>query len=173
MWKGKLVLRPLIALGSTSEIKYAALAHALQLSGRDTQIITVKARSDVGEQPVEQETLLGARNRANHAALLVPDALLSIAIESGVFQREDGYVDIAVVLARFQTGEYCHVESEALPFPHDAVEETFRRGQQWTVGKVLQEWGRISRHDDPHLDLVSRSRLYFLSDALVRLFQVL
>lgn len=127
--EGRVILTCLVVLGSTSELKYAAVVSAIEQVGIDAQVIAVKTVSGVGEQPVEGETLVGACNRANYAALAVPDALFSVAIENGVFKRGGDYVDIAIVVARLQTGKYIQVESEEVVFPYDAVEETIRREQ--------------------------------------------
>jgi non-canonical (house-cleaning) NTP pyrophosphatase len=164
----------LIGLGSQSDVKRAAVMHALRQFGVDAQLIAVKARSDVSEQPFHNETIIGARNRATHAALLVPGASFTLAIESGLFARNGGYFDIAIVVARLPTAEFLQQESAAVAVPADAVEEVKRRGADcWTIGKILQERGRVLDHTDPHLCLVGRSRAEFLKDALVSLFQTM
>ena len=165
----------LIGLGSQSEVKQAAVTHALRQFGlTDSQLVAVKARSDINEQPFNDETITGARNRALHTSLLVPGADLTIAIESGLFERSGCYLDIAVVVVRLPGGELLQQESEGVVFPADAVEEAKRRGADvWTVGKILQESGRVRLHNDPHACLAGRSRAEFINDAVLCLFQTL
>jgi non-canonical (house-cleaning) NTP pyrophosphatase len=164
----------LIALGSQSEIKRVAITTALRQFGIHAQLVAVKASSDVSEQPFDDETITGAKNRALHTAALVPGADLAMAIESGIFARNGQYLDIAVVLVQLPDGEMLVQESEGVVFPSDAVEEAKRRGTAaWTVGKILQESGRITLHNDPHLSLVGRSRAEYINDAVLHLFQIL
>ncbi len=165
----------LIGLGSQSEVKQAAVTHALRQFGLTAaQLVAVKARSDINEQPFNDETITGARNRATHTALLVPGADFTIAIESGLFERSGCYLDIAVVVVRLPGGEFLQQESAGVVFPTDAVEEVKRRGaDEWTVGKILQESGRVRLHNDPHACLAGRSRAEFINDAVLRLFQTL
>jgi len=163
-----------IGLGSQSEVKQAAVHNALHQSGFDAEVVAVKALSGVSEQPFNDETIEGAQNRARHTAILVPDADITIAIESGIFLRREYWLDIAIVVVRFPDGEFFQAESEGVVFPTDAVEEVQRRGASaWTVGKILQEWNRVQLHNDPHLSLVGRSRADFINDTVLCLFKSL
>jgi non-canonical (house-cleaning) NTP pyrophosphatase len=162
----------LIALGSRSEVKQLAVLRALRQFGIDARVVAVKAGSQVSEQPYGEETVTGARNRAIHTGLLVPEADLTIAIESGLFERPAGcFLDIAVVVVRLASGELITGESEGVVFPTDAVEEARRRGGEWTAGKVLQEQERVQLHTDPHASLVGRPRAEFIHDAVLRVLQ--
>ncbi len=160
-----------VVLGSTSAVKLQALTAALQHFGLTAEVLTVKARSGIAEQPFDEETIRGAENRARDADKLSPGADLVIAIESGLFREKEGYFDIAVVLALLPNGETICVRSDAVEFPEDAVRETIARGVDvWTCGKVLAEWGRVSLHDDPHASLSGKPRAKFLEEAVIKLF---
>src|SRR5689334_18798874 len=163
----------IIALGSQSAVKLRAVEEAVRRFSLNAKIVPVQARSGVSEQPFEHETVLGARHRAVHAAQIVPQADLSLAIESGLFFRDEQWFDIAIVVARNTTGAVVQVESEGCVFPTSAVEEVKRRGGEWTVGKVLVEMELATQHDDPHRDLVGRSRWEFISQAVSDLFEQL
>ncbi|GCE15314.1 DUF84 family protein [Tengunoibacter tsumagoiensis] len=164
----------IIAVGSQSKIKVTAVKNALCQLGVKADIEAVKAHSAIAEQPFNQETRQGAINRALHTAQLVPRAAFTLAIESGLYWRMDAWLDIALVVARFPDGTCVEVESEAIVFPSSAVEEVQRRGvHTWTAGQVLQEWGQVQSHNDPHLSLVGKSRADFIQDAVVKLFQTL
>ena len=55
-----------IVIGTKSESKINALKMALErLNINDYNIISVKARSDVRDNPIDEETKLGAQNRNN------------------------------------------------------------------------------------------------------------
>jgi non-canonical (house-cleaning) NTP pyrophosphatase len=163
-----------VVLGTQSQVKQVAVNKALQQFGVNAVLIAVKASSNVSEQPLDNETIIGAQNRAEHAAVLVPDSDFAIAIESGIFSRGGRYLDIAIVVARLADGTFIQVESDGAEFPAAAVQETIRRGTKtWTIGKILAEWGLVVQHDDPHKDLVGKSRSEFINEAVLRLLHEL
>ncbi len=93
-----------IIVGSQSQVKIDAVNNALKKLGIDAEVVGVKAKSDVAEQPIDDETLQGARNRAQHARQLVADGDLYLAIENGVYTEGDRFVDKAVVMAIAKDG---------------------------------------------------------------------
>lgn len=155
-----------IVLASQSTVKVRAVEKAIQRLGLNAKLIPVKAASRVHEQPFEDETLEGADNRAAHAVTLQPGCDYYIAIESGLFQKSDGWYDVAVVVLRDEYGQNVVFESEGVRFPTEVVEECRRRGDPWTVGKVLVEMGHITQHDDPHKDLIGVSRSQFIDETV-------
>jgi non-canonical (house-cleaning) NTP pyrophosphatase len=162
-----------IVLGSESPLKLSAVTQALQTCGIQAQVVPTAAQSGVGEQPFDQETWLGAQNRAQHAAALIPEYDVVVVIESGVFRRQRKYWDIAIVGALLPSGRFLVVESEAIQFPKKAVQEAKRFHGSKTVGQVLEEKGKVKSHKDPHASLVGRSRAEFLRDACIELFDQL
>jgi len=78
-----------VALGSVSPAKVMAVEAALRrVHGRFVAVTHVRAPSHVADQPVgDEETLRGARARAEGALRLVPGALLGVGIEAGVAWR--------------------------------------------------------------------------------------
>jgi non-canonical (house-cleaning) NTP pyrophosphatase len=112
----------IIVVGSQSKVKLGAVHGALDDAGIQAVVVGVKASSSVNEQPLNGETLLGARNRAVHAQELHPGADLYLAIESGIFEQDGGYFDKAIVLGLAADGKE-HVQySEAVQFPAEMVE---------------------------------------------------
>lgn len=161
----------IIALGSTSAIKIQAVQAALTTLGCEAVIMPVKAASGVPEQPFDDQTMLGAMNRARQAAQQVGRFDLALAIESGIYSQDGRYFDRAVVVALLPSGDFVSVLSDAVEFPADAVQETLARGTDvWTCGKVLAEWQRVEKHDDPHFSLVGKPRAQFINEAVAALF---
>lgn len=162
-----------IGLGTQSPVKTRAARTALSSLGWHGRLVPVKASSSVSEQPFEEETVMGATARALDTLRLVPDAALAVAVESGLFERDGKWWDIAVAVA-YQPGgvaPLARVDSDPVEFPAAAVEEALRRGPQtWTVGRVLAEWGVVGDGKDPHIDLCGMSRAAFIEDALRELF---
>lgn len=162
-----------IGLGSQSQIKVDAAIAALASTDGPARLVPVKASSSINEQPFGDETVMGATARALHTLRLVPDASLAVAVESGLFERDGKWWDVAVAVA-YQPGgvsPLARVDSAPVEFPADAVEETLRRGSHiWTAGKILAEWGIVTDPSDPHLDLCGTSRTAFIEAALRDLF---
>lgn len=155
-----------IVLASESAVKVRAVEKTIKRLGLVAQLIPVKAKSGVSEQPFGQETLEGAKNRLANARKLYPGADYYLAIESGLFQfGDDRWCDVAMVVLRSED-DYHIFQSEPVRFPTEAVEECRRRGDPWTVGKVLVEMGYATQHDDPHRDLVGTSRADYIDEVV-------
>ena len=76
-----------IAVASGNPVKVAAAAEAFRRMFPDqtVSIRSLSVPSDVAEQPLsDEETLLGARNRARHAQAACPEADFWVGIEGGV-----------------------------------------------------------------------------------------
>ena len=99
----------MIVVGSMSKVKIGAVREAAEENGLHVNVIGVQAASDINEQPLDGETLQGARNRLLHARELFPNADLYVAIENGIFAEADGYYDKAVVVVHTKDGTgYIH-----------------------------------------------------------------
>lgn len=173
-----------IVVTSQSPIKIEACRQSfLRLGGTDDiEIIPLQAASYVNEQPFNDEAVTGVRNRIDDVRTLpegteqtlltaqkhTPDADAWVSIQSGVFEENGDYIDRAVVAVMNKTGDIHIGYSDGVAFPREAVEETRRRGfDRWTVGRVLQDMGLVTRHDDPHADLPPyKSRQDYIVDAL-------
>jgi inosine/xanthosine triphosphatase len=105
-----------IAVGSGNPVKRRAALEAVRvaLAADDVAIVPVEVDPGVPAQPVgDEETLRGARNRADGARALVPDADLWFGLEGGVAERE-GVLECfawAVVLGTSGSGELVRGES--------------------------------------------------------------
>ena len=119
-------------VGSESQIKLTAIKDSLRqaVPNNNWNIIGVPAQSGKPEQPVEEETLEGAINRAHHALKLSPDSDLVIAIESGIFKLPDSsaaegfsWYDKAVIYCLTKDRQSHIYYSDLVKFPTNAVEE--------------------------------------------------
>ena len=162
-----------IIVASQSPIKLDAVKNALSILNIEAEVIGVKAQSNVAEQPINDETLKGAKNRIYFAQQLDVDADLYIAIENGIYVASNGhFIDKAIVLAIAKDGTENIVLSRGVEFPKVYVEEAIKRGlTTTTVGQVMAEQGVISNPYDPHLSLAGKSRVDILTDAIVDLFE--
>jgi len=157
-----------IVLASTSAVKMDACREAFA-SKAGVEIVGVKVPSGVAEQPFDGETVKGAMNRIDAARKLEPDADAWISIENGIFTDAGAFDDRAVVAVMDKTGTAVSATSDGVAFDAKAVSEARARGfDQWTVGKVMAEWGLVAKHDDPHLSLSGIPRATYIGQALDR-----
>ena len=140
--KVKQKIHHLFVLGSKSPQKFLALclaAEQLPLLNPETLIECIDAASGVNPQPFgREETIRGARNRAMAAAVYHPGRI-AIGIENGLFEVEDGFSDVGIVVVKMADLEVV-AETEGVIFPRPVVKEAMRRGfDQVTAGQILAE----------------------------------
>jgi inosine/xanthosine triphosphatase len=86
-----------IAVGSTNPVKSNSVRMAFEAafpSGQFT-VVGVPAKSQVSDQPMgEGETFRGAKNRAEGARALVPDADFWVGFEGGAAAEDDGRIQV-------------------------------------------------------------------------------
>ncbi len=171
----KLDVSDTIVVASSSAIKIKGVEKAaLELfPGKTFKVIGAqKADSEINEQPVNDETEIGARNRLKNAKqeiVLANPGLhpTYVSIENGLFQEIDPetkqptgeWEDKAVVIVMLPNGKTTSAISDGVRFPKDVVEETRLKGgedqgfKKYTVGSQLAERGIVKNKQDPHSDL--------------------
>lgn len=154
----------LIALGSQSAIKVMALEEVIKEMKLQAQFKSVKASSDVKEQPLDQWTITGAGNRINNTVNLVPEADLFIAIENGIFNRNS---DIACVMVETRLGERFVEFSDRVVIPTKYVLKSIAADLDITAAQFLFDDGMITDPKDPHISLGQKKpRVWYLKQAL-------
>lgn len=170
---GSITLGQTVYVASNNVIKVEAVRQGLAKAKPEQafQVIGMEASSAQAEQPMDNETLAGAIHRAEEVKSKRPQADWVIAIESGLFTQADGsYLDKAIVHIITKDNRRFTVESDAVQFPTDCVEEARRRGfQKTTASQIMQEKGLIRHHKDPHRDLIGTSRMELLQKAIVKI----
>lgn len=164
-----------IVLASKSQIKISAVKQMLENENIAAVLTGVDVDSGVPMQPLNDETIQGARHRLVAAKQSCPDADIYIAIENGLFCERNAapYFDKAIILVSTYDGPEIIAESAALQFPEQFVEliESARKigFDKTTVGKELAKAGYIKQHDDFHFELSNKSRAAYLVEALLQL----
>jgi|SRR3989344_18497 len=169
----KLNLPNHIVVTSTNAIKTEAVKKILSelLPTRSFEIIGVKADSGINEQPVNEETEQGAKNRIRNAESLPAISKLQkgsafISIENGIFSSENSaWEDKAVAVIKLPDGRISSALSpKGVLFPIEAIEaaRTKEGGfQKNTVGSVIAEMyaarGIQVNKQDPHSALTEGS----------------
>jgi len=155
-----------IVVTSTSAIKTGAVKKILSelFPTRNFEIIGVKADSGISEQPVNEETEQGAKNRIRSAESLSTISKLQkgsafVSIENGIFSNENGeWEDKAVAVIKLPEGKMSSALSpKGVLFPVEAIEATRAKEggfQKNTVGSVIAEMyatrGIQIDKQDPH-----------------------
>ena len=85
-----------VAVGSTNPIKIQAVKEAFQEMFGKGDVIGVKVKSDVSDQPFNDEVLKGAVNRAEKA-LKLTEAKFGVGIEGGVIQLGEKWYNLGFV----------------------------------------------------------------------------
>ncbi|WP_020573290.1 inosine/xanthosine triphosphatase [Actinopolymorpha alba] len=126
-----------VAIASGNPVKRRATLEAVRVTlGYDeVDAVAVEVDSGVPHQPVgDEETLRGARNRADAALTLLPDADLWVGLEGGVVERDGALECMAwvVVIGRSgEDGQLCKGESRTATFVLPAeIAELVRAGAE-------------------------------------------
>ena len=136
-------------------------------------VIGYSAASGVGEQPVNGQALLGARNRIIDVARNVEGLDRIISIESGIFQKDNVWLDRAVVVVYDPINKKEYVAySDPVIFPDRYVEIARQIGlDKTTVGKVMADFGYVLDPKDPHRSITGISRQVYIEDTLKKLVE--
>lgn len=97
----------IIAVASGNPVKVAAAVEGFRqlFPNRALSVRSVRVPSDVADQPLtDEETLLGASNRARHAQAACPEADFWLGIEGGVHWHAEELSAFAWVVVRSAAG---------------------------------------------------------------------
>lgn len=99
-----------VIIASKNPVKIKAVQKAFDkmMSVGDVEFVGTSVDSGVGDQPMsDEETLLGATNRARNAQLAMPEADYWVGIEGGIQEQGDQMMAFAwiVLLSEVQKGQ--------------------------------------------------------------------
>ena len=155
-------------IGITSENKLKIDAVKKAYSGKSREINGYSTNSGVGEQPVNEQTLMGARNRIIDLEKRVHNLDLIFSIENGIFNENGKWIDRAVVLVKDNWNKKEYIAySDGVVFPDEFVKRAKEIGfDKITVGKVMAEADYVKDAKDPHLSISGVSRQKYLERVL-------
>lgn len=141
-----------VVVASESAIKIDAVRRALEIlfPDRNFHVVGVKAQSEVDEQPENDITNTGKRNRlknaeANYRKVEPNKEVIFVSMESGIFNESEGekpkWVDRAKIYLKLTNGHKYTVTSAGVIFPAEAVDETRVRVSPKGVGFVVHTVG--------------------------------
>ena len=171
LFKNEVYEKMKIGVTSQNRLKVEAVIKAYSSLGIPIEVIGYTAESGVGEQPVNEQTLTGARNRISDVNQRVDDLDRIVSIENGIFRIGEQWLDKAVVVIYdVRNGEEHIGYSDAVVFPDEYVERARQIGfDTMTVGQVMAEAGYVANQKDPHLSISGISRQIYLEQIVQKL----
>ena len=121
-----------VVVGSSNHVKVEAVRSVMERIFGNIRLTYVDAESGVPPQPFEDDTRKGAINRAVNS---IGDHELSVGIEAGVFETEDGLYDFQYCAILDSEGELTIGVGSGFRYPDD-ISELVRNGH--TVGEAVK-----------------------------------
>ena len=163
-----------VIIASVNKDKIAAVESVLRQIYREYSLTPVQTSSNVNEQPIGQETVVGVDQRTLQILQSYSEYDCVIAIENGLFIENGEFVDRAVVAVTFKDKPTIIEHSiDGVIFPMKYVEMTSNAIGGFvhnTVGEIMQKEGYVKDNSDPHIDLCGKHRKDFIVETLLTVF---
>lgn len=132
-----------ILIGSKNPVKIQGAKLAFEQYFDDVEVIGISVKSNVSEQPFDDEILLGARNRVqnlkNYAYENNIDADYYVSIESGITGKLGFWINTNFALVVDKSGYESIGISEGFPIPNKYIEEI----RQSELGTVMDRLSNV------------------------------
>ena len=163
----------IIGVTSKNGIKIDAVRSIYENLGYMVEIYGYSTDSKVGEQPINDETELGAMNRID-SMKNVRGLDKIISIESGLFYEDEKWIDKAVVVVYdVKSKEYSIAYSKGVEFPKVYVEVAeFMGFKNITVGELMKRDSYIDNAKDPHSSIGKKiPRQQYIENTLMSILE--
>lgn len=129
-----------IYLGTQSKIKLEAVDRFLKKNNfKDYTLAGLIVDSGVSDTPMEDETFVGAKNRADNCANQIIDpSSLYIGLESGLSKYLDNYFEFCVCVCIFE-GQYYYGTSSYMMLPKGISEQMDQGKEHANLMKELDK----------------------------------
>lgn len=115
-----------VLVGSTNPGKLKGVEDSFKPYFENVEVIGAKVPSDVKDQPVNEETYIGARNRVDNLIKYAKenniDAHFFVGVESGIVQLFGKWMIIEVAVVKDKNGKESVGCSSATPVPEKLVQ---------------------------------------------------
>ncbi len=132
-----------ILIGTMNPGKIQGAKEALEAFFPEVEIEGYKAASDVRDQPVNEETLEGARNRVNNTIKYALeneiDADLYLGIESGIVELYDTWYIMNIAVVKDRDGYESVGIGPALPVPRKYADEIIQTDFGSVMTKIFEK----------------------------------
>ena len=134
--EGWLVGKVKIAVGTDNDVKLQAVENIFQKVFKSPEVVKVNVPSDVPVQPWGDDTIAGARNRAEGALNESASAHFGVGIEAGLFKDDvtDNCYDVQYCAIRDRGGHVTVGHGPGFYYPPSVV-DALRMGK--SVGEVM------------------------------------
>ena len=144
-----------ILLGSKSDKKYNALVKALEIVNiNDYDIECYKVDSLVSDNPINEETLLGAKNRNNNLKELNSNYDMLVSIEAGFTKEDNNYYVDTYCVVNYKDIDYVGMSSRLR-----ITDKVFNYVKEGNVLHLLVQKLQGSHTDDGVVGYLSNGKL--------------
>ena len=119
-----------VAVGSENRVKVSAVESVFSRVFCDVRVYAVKVNSGVPPQPLNDETIKGALNRAREALRNCENADMGVGIEAGLFRVADSFFDFQWCAITSRDGMTSLGCGPGFAHPHTVIERVIRRGEE-------------------------------------------
>ena len=132
-----------VLIGTKNPGKIEGAQRAFKHYFNDVEVIGIKAESNVSEQPVGKETLLGAMNRVNNLMKYAKENNISadyfVAVESGITEDLGFWAITNVAVIKNSNGEVGIGSSGSFPVPNKYVKTIINESLAPVMDKLFNE----------------------------------
>ena len=138
-----------VLIATQNKGKVEGAKRAFEKYFNDVEVVGISAQSDVPEQPVNEETWQGAKNRVKNLKRLAKenniDADFFVAIESGMLNSLGSWMIVNIAVVEDKNGLSAVSCSPGFPVPDRLVEKIKQDGLGFVMDSIFNEEDLRSR----------------------------
>lgn len=168
-----------VLIGTSNLEKIEGAKQAFETYFHDVKIEGISVKSDVGEQPVNEETLEGAKNRIINLKKYAKENQLEadfyVSCEGGITNLLGEWIDIHCVVIENKEGLQSVATSQGFPIPDRYIKEVKEIGMKNVMDKLFREKepdklkrgiSFLTRHEVSRIDLTRNAFIMALTKHL-------
>lgn len=132
-----------VLIGTKNPGKIEGAKNAFEKYFKDVEIIGIPVASEVGDEPVDEEICLGARNRVKNLKMYAKENKIEadyfVAIESGITNKLGAYMIINVAVVEDKEGLESVGTAPGFPVPDKYVEEVIQTDLGTVMDRIFNE----------------------------------
>jgi non-canonical (house-cleaning) NTP pyrophosphatase len=167
-----------IFIASKSKIKLKAIKKAYN-NNKNIKYINIHIESEVSTQPLNEQTLKGAKNRLNSLIQYVNENKLNnnlndiyYSIENGIYEEDNNYYDIGCII--MTTKEAINkndipksIYTDKVEVPKEYVNIALKENK--TIGQIYNLYNCNLNPTDWHKSVCGKTRVQLLTEAIQKI----